>query len=264
MSLKSLLQVLCGRFYSRQNGAEIAGLAAPSEKSTAISLGDGDSVDIVSPANGFLTVYSPGGGNSSRELKIYSVPDNTGVSIGINLESASGGFVFAPVRKGQTMRVWGTGLDLSMCSAKVYEFVGGGAKTLFHLLQKGGRKCLRLRVCLTRFHAARPLLLSKGLTSKTLASRVQQLRLSLHLTDMLLLSRQDTRTRMQSILVAEVCKFLHLATLVRGLSCGFLAERDSTLQSESAEVHRRIRFYGASRLDLSSNALYQEVTYGLA
>lgn len=263
MNFKMYLDSLFRCFYSRQNGAEIAGLAAPSEKNTAISLGDGDSVDIVSPSNGFLTVYSPSG-NSSRELKIYSVPDNTGVSIGINLESASGGFVFVPVRKGQTMRVWGTGLDLSRCSAKVYEFVGGGAKTLFHLLQKGGRKCLRLRVCLTRFHAARPLLLSKGLTSKTLASRVQQLRLSLHLTDMLLLSRQDTRTRMQSILVAEVCKFLHLATLVRGLSCGFLAERDSTLQSESTEVHRRIRFYGASRLDLSSNALYQEVTYGLA
>ena len=261
MSLKSLLQVLCGRFYSRQNTAEVAALALPSGQVVSTQTVTSSQIDqgVIAPCNGYATLYSDTGSATSIVLASGGVRQTTsftvaGPSAWLGLQ--------VPVRKGANVAVrsYPTTATIQFISL----FGGGANRALDFFRSRGGALWLRLRVCLTRFHAARPLLLSKGMTSKTLASRVQQLRLSLHLTDMLLLSRQDTRTRMQSILAAEVCKFLHLATLVRGLSCGFLAERDLTLQSESPEVHRRIRFYGASRLDLSSNALHKEVTYGLA
>lgn len=257
MSFKTYLQTLLGRFYSKQESAEVAKLALPAgsgEISQQLASSENDQI-FVAPCNGYAVVTSNEGTVNTIVLECHGVRQT------ISFGSIAWLSTQIPVVKGANVsaRIYPTSATL-----KFIPLIGGGASRALVRVLRGGALWLRLRVCLTRFHAARPLLLSKGKTSKTLASRVQQLRLSLHLTDLLLLSRQDTRTRMQSILVAEVCKFLHLATLVRGLSCGFLAERDLTLQSESTEVHRRIRFYGASRLDLSSNALHQEVTYGFA
>lgn len=260
MSLKSLLQVLCGRFYSRQNGAEIAGLAAPSEKNTAISLGGGDSVVIVSPANGFLTVYSSGSGsgNSPRELKIYSEPENTGVSIGINLESTSGGYVFAPVRKGQTLRVWGAGLDLSRCSARVHEFVGGGAKTVLDWL--GGGLCLK--TASTTFCALRSRLPLRARTRSlkpSLQARKSSSRLSMAMPSLSpLMSTASTRSTSKT----TACSLSYLRTCLRGLARGYLAGRDNPSGSRSTE--RPIRLCDSLPVSLSLDGLTgKEVCHGL-
>ena len=129
MSLKSYLQALLDRFYSKtaENKAEIAHLAAPGASSIS-SEATGTSWDTVAPIDGFVMLYSPSAGASgTRELKIYSNPEEVSPQIGIVSPNSAGTAVFAPVRKGQGVKIWGSNIDLSVATIKWFASIGGGA-----------------------------------------------------------------------------------------------------------------------------------------
>ncbi|MDR3898843.1 MAG: hypothetical protein Q3X95_06245, partial [Duodenibacillus sp.] len=130
------LQALLVRFYSKNvaaDKAEIAHLSAPGTRSFTSSA-TGSNWETVSPVDGFVTVYSPGPGDTgTRELKIYSTPEASAPQIGFVVANTAGSAVFAPVRKGQGVKVWGANLDLSAASIRWFAFVGGGVKQLFRM-----------------------------------------------------------------------------------------------------------------------------------
>ena len=128
MPLKSYLQALLGRFYSKTtvDKAELAHLAAPGASSISAEA-TGTNWTTVAPIDGFVTVYSPSvGASGTRELKIYSNPEETSPQIGIVSPNSAGTAVFTPVRKGQGVRIWGANLDLSAATIKWFASVGGG------------------------------------------------------------------------------------------------------------------------------------------
>ena len=104
MSLKSLLQVLCGRFYSRQNSAEVAALALPSGQVVSTQTVTSSQIDqgVIAPCNGYATLYSDAGSATSIVLASGGVRQTT--SFTVAGQSAWLGLQ-VPVRKGANVAV---------------------------------------------------------------------------------------------------------------------------------------------------------------
>lgn len=163
MSLKSLLQVLCGRFYSRQDSAEVAALALPSGQVVSTQTVTSSQIDqgVIAPCNGYATLYSDTGSATSIVLASGGVRQTTsftvaGPSAWLGLQ--------VPVRKGANVAV------RSYPTTATIQFIslfGGGANRAFYFLRsRGGALWLRLKTSLVHFlDSSRQLLLEKALTS---------------------------------------------------------------------------------------------------
>lgn len=124
--LKSLLNLLLSRFYSKQESALVAEQALPNEgDSTTISLVTGQNGTYTAPEDGYLNICTKTGGN----INVWGACVQAS-----NFANTSGqAKIFIPLRKGKT--VWYTVYG-EVLAANFYKLVGGGIKILKSLLKK--------------------------------------------------------------------------------------------------------------------------------
>ena len=118
MSLKSLLQTLCGRFYSRQDSAEVAKLALPGMQITTQIINSSETDRLyTSPCNGYASIVSNDGSASTIVLECNGVRSAMGLVDGGWLS------VQIPVTKGSNVaaRIYPGSATLRFMSA-----FGGG------------------------------------------------------------------------------------------------------------------------------------------
>lgn len=122
MSFKSYLQALISAVIGKVPEA-----AAPAGQPTTVTFSE----YVVSPCNGYARLYSTAG--TDREPKI----ETSGLSYGGYLPSSYGGTGYLPVKKGQNVRFFGTGINSSNANISFTSMIGGGGlKLIFELLFK--------------------------------------------------------------------------------------------------------------------------------
>lgn len=132
--LKSLLNLLLSRFYSKQESALVAEQALPNEgDSTTISLVTGQNGTYTAPEDGYLNICTKTGGN----INVWGACVQAS-----NFANTSGqAKIFIPLRKGKT--VWYTVYG-EVLAANFYKLVGGGYQDLKEFIKKGVCLCLSL------------------------------------------------------------------------------------------------------------------------
>lgn len=257
MSLKSLLQVLCGRFYSRQNSAEVAKLSLPSGTIVSTQTVASTQADriVVSPCDGYASLYSDGGIAYSIVLSSGNVRQTVSFS---SAEQKAWLGLQVPVTKGENVavRCYPTTATLQFVS-----LWGGGNRILRHLLFWGGALWLRLKTSLVHFlDSSRQLLLEKALSSMC-----RQTHSSEHLLRQVMESSGATQispVRVELMLSQEGDEVLLVRVLLVPVLFGFLLKR-VTPYIFGFMAPQLFERRGLGRT-LARNRFEQEVTYGLS
>lgn len=111
MLLKSYLQSLINALLNK-----VPEVAAPVTTMITVNFQE----RVVSPVDGYARLYTKGG--TERELKI----ETSGLAYGGYLPATYGGTGYLPVRKGQNVRFFGTGVSSSNATISFTPMSGGG------------------------------------------------------------------------------------------------------------------------------------------
>ena len=236
------MQTLLGRFYSKGEKKTVSVLGWPSGIVDTVTLSvSGGEASYISPVDGWIRIAA------TSETSPYSqwcgtyTESGAETSMNFPVNSESGVNYTIPVRKGEKITSYfGLLQQLKYYVVQNVANVGGGAKTLFHLLQKGGGQCLCLS---SSFKVLSKRLFLWSIQAQTKFPRALQVitkRLSLRLMDLLSSLRVIYLTSTRSTLRTTGYKVLSRRISMRGDALGYHVERDS--QSPSRRTDLRFPF----------------------
>ena len=134
--LKTLLNLLLSKFYSKQESELVAHQALPSTSKTTLFTNKsitnwGTVASGVAASDGFLKLQSNGSGSTTASIFIRT-PSLTSI-IQYPFDTA-GGATWVPIAKGESWDVQGS--DSTSISLYLFKTIGGGIKLLKDLFKK--------------------------------------------------------------------------------------------------------------------------------